>query len=352
MASPTPAPTYAGDSVEALLSKATHYPNTIIQGPVQKNEQEMNDAFWEHALIYNKSFSLIAADKSCLHTAREYMELYPEIEQLTISEVGIFENGILITFKNTTSVFDAEICRAIRTGDFGRLNDTDERIYVSLKNIIEETGVKKMKRVDAVRALHDYLAKELRYDEGFMEDSYTPKGAIFNRTAVCSGYARTMRLLLLMLGIDCKYQSGYAGESHAWNLVLMEDGWYHVDVTWDDPTPDVPGQVSYEYFLVNDEKLSKTHQWESDIRCTGNAYQIYAYTAYLCDSEESMKAVYAKQIKTEPYLYFCYPKGGELTEEIIKDYILWETFLTLRSYPPIETEDYFILKTHNPYFEE
>lgn len=39
-----------------------------------------------------------------------------------------------------------------------------------------------------------------------------------------------------MLGIENGTVSGEAGdEQHIWNTVKLDDQWYHVDVTWDDP---------------------------------------------------------------------------------------------------------------------
>ena len=61
---------------------------------------------------------------------------------------------------------------------------------------------------------------------------------------VCEGYARAFKVLCDKLDIPCVLCVGLAknrpnspGESHMWNEVLMnDDKWYAVDVTWNDPT--------------------------------------------------------------------------------------------------------------------
>jgi len=78
--------------------------------------------------------------------------------------------------------------------------------------------------------------------------------ALVNGRSVCAGYSRAFQYLMQEAGIPCYYCTGYAGESHAWNIVGLEDGFYNVDVTWDD----VPGG-EYEFFNQSDEDFAGTH---------------------------------------------------------------------------------------------
>ena len=63
------------------------------------------------------------------------------------------------------------------------------------------------------------------------------------------------------LDIEAKYVVGNAGGPHAWNLVKVDEQWYHLDITWNDPVPDQGERVHYQYFLISDEKLSNDHEW-------------------------------------------------------------------------------------------
>ncbi len=72
-----------------------------------------------------------------------------------------------------------------------------------------------------------------------------------------------MKYFLDGLGIESYFVIGESkGESHAWNLVKIEDQYYHIDPTWDDPvTEDGKDILRYNYFNLTDDELSKTHSW-------------------------------------------------------------------------------------------
>lgn len=337
--------------IEKLLRNATEHKNTMINGTVCKSEAEANAYVREMALTYS-SYALIVEDAENLHSAKEYMALYPEIEDMEIEKIERYRNGICVVFQNVETVYDANLCYAIRTGEMSVLTDAEQELLVYLNEVLDTTGARKLTGVDAVKVLHDYLVLNLKYDSSLQMISHSPEGVMKNKTAVCDGYARTLRLLLLLLDMECEIVSGTAGdESHAWNLVKTEDGWYHVDVTWDDPVPDVEGKVSYLYFLKNDAEMAKTHRWDSEITSTGTAYDGYAYREYLCDSYETIRSVYERQIQKEEYLVFCYPKDGSVTEQMIFDFLKSMGWSSISYYPETESAEFLILEIVNPYSE-
>jgi len=331
-----------------LLEEAEEYENTIMRGTLCESREQANEYVREMAFEYS-SFGVLVEDVRYLCSANEYMELYPEIESMVIEKIDIYRNGICATITGVDVPYDVNLCYAIRTGDKSVLSETEKSIYGYLEEVVEETKARELSRIEAVKALHDYLVLELRYDESFQLVSHSPEGVMKNQTAVCDGYARTFRLLLLMAGIESKIISGTAGnESHAWNLVKMEDGWYHADVTWDDPLPDVEGKVGYLYFLKNDKDMAKTHVWESGISCTGNNYQEYVYADVICDSFDMLRAVYERQIQDKEFMTFCYPKGGELNEAIILEFVKKQVQRSITYYPEKELADYMVLEIVNP----
>ncbi len=122
-------------------------------------------------------------------------------------------------------------------------------------------------------SIHDYLIVNCVYDEAL--ELKTGYDLLVKGSTVCSGYAALYQDLLLRCGIPCLQVHSEPME-HVWNLVQLDGQWYHVDVTWDDPTPDIKGFVRHEYFLRTDAQMSAGddphYDWETNITCTDNRY--------------------------------------------------------------------------------
>ena len=119
--------------------------------------------------------------------------------------------------------------------------------------------------------VHDALASAVTYDltADMNQSAYS---ALVNRKSVCAGYARAYQYLLQQLGIPCYYCTGYSGGDHAWNIVKLEDGYYNVDVTWDDAAA-----IRYDYFNKTDADFASTHVRQNLSvylpACNGTAYR-------------------------------------------------------------------------------
>jgi len=101
--------------------------------------------------------------------------------------------------------------------------------------------------------VHDTLLDRISYDLG-AEMNQSAYSALVNGQTVCAGYARAFQYLLQQLGIPCYYCTGYAGESHAWNIVELDGEYYNVDTTWDDS-----GKGKYDYFNKTDDDYAGSH---------------------------------------------------------------------------------------------
>lgn len=90
------------------------------------------------------------------------------------------------------------------------------------------------------------------YDED-AELNQSPYSALVNGKSVCAGYARAFQYIMIELGIPTYYCTGKS-EGHAWNIVKLEDGYYNVDLTWDDERG-----TEMTYFNRTDASLGRSH---------------------------------------------------------------------------------------------
>ncbi len=113
------------------------------------------------------------------------------------------------------------------------------------------------------KAIHDWIVANVEYDLSFVERS--AYAALFRGATVCQGYALLMHKMLEEVGISSRIVRSEA-MSHAWNMVNLCGTWYHVDATWDDPVPDVPGRILYDHFNLSDAEIGSTHfGWKATV---------------------------------------------------------------------------------------
>lgn len=120
-----------------------------------------------------------------------------------------------------------------------------------------------MTEAQKLRALHDGIIHRSRYTK---EPMGNVCDLLLNKRGTCEAYSRTLWLLCRMSGLKCHIIYGHADEPHAWNLVCIDNQWYHVDATWDDPvTVNNPQEqtLSYRYYMLNDAQMSTDHSWST-----------------------------------------------------------------------------------------
>lgn len=117
--------------------------------------------------------------------------------------------------------------------------------------------------------LHDRIAVLCEYDyENFKkynagdlnaipQDSFNMYGTLINRISVCQGYATAYRYMLNKLGIS-NYLCSSKALNHVWNIIEISGEYYHVDITWDDPSEDITGRVNHDNFMLSTNALKST----------------------------------------------------------------------------------------------
>ena len=172
---------------------------------------------------------------------------------------------------------------------------TEAKIAEALSWIDED----EMSAFEVAQALHDYLVRTCVYDLTAETAtgptvSHSAYGALTKGTAVCQGYALAYKLLLTRAGVPCVFVTS-TSMNHAWNMVQIDGGWYHVDSTWDDPVysdgtdAGFDVDVSHQYFLRADSTMSALGHsgWEAAYTTPTSDYSNRTYAEYKAPANTS-----------------------------------------------------------------
>ncbi len=157
------------------------------------------------------------------------------------------------------------------------LSDTSSNLMDQLaREILEEIINEEDSDLEKIKSIHDYLANHILYDPNpiaendYKDISHTAYGALIDGVAVCDGYAEAFKYLLDKTTIENILIFGEVDEdgnfegavNHAWNLIKLEDGYHHYDLTWDDD--DTNNKVLYEFYSKDSIFFDDTHKWNQD----------------------------------------------------------------------------------------
>ena len=125
---------------------------------------------------------------------------------------------------------------------------------------------------DNIKTFHDLIINNTKYDVNNTTgdssfSSSSAYGVLFDGLGICSGYTDTLALFLEKMNIP-NYK--ISSSSHVWNLVYIDNNWYHIDLTWDDPIrSDGKDDLLDNYFLINTTALYNLndgeHQFDENI---------------------------------------------------------------------------------------
>ncbi len=157
--------------------------------------------------------------------------------------------------RSTTHISDA-----YKTGDDSQLSEEDKDTLKMAKAVLDEVIEDGMSNYQKEEAVYQWMVKNIGHGRGGVisrpgmdRSAFTPHDVLTSRGAVCVGYATTFRLFMNMLGMDCHIVHN---EYHSWDLVQLDEDWYHVDVY-----SDAHG-VMYGNFNMTDEVAKNGHNWD------------------------------------------------------------------------------------------
>ncbi|PYG88234.1 transglutaminase/protease-like cytokinesis protein 3 [Ruminiclostridium sufflavum DSM 19573] len=312
--------------VSRTLTSQLEEGKDIEDGTVVNNQTELIEVISAAALTLQPSMNI----KCNNYKSSDY-----DLDALLDSDLGIFgARYISINWSEILDVADMTLnitysqvhkIQQSMTSTLAsdRLSSEDIEVKDKMEEIVSEVIADEMTDYEKELAIHDYLVANYKYDyENYKSDtlpdeSYTPYGLLIKGTGVCQAYAEAMKLLLNRVGVECEVVIGKSREeAHGWNIVKLDDEYYMVDVTWDDPTPDEEGYISYGYFNVTSGQLEEDHSWDTDKWpvATGTKYNYFVYNNLVVNNYMEFRKLVEKSIsegKKDIVMYiYGYNKGA------------------------------------------
>lgn len=254
----------------------------VYTGGVSFEVEKLQDAP-EDALVLPNFFAEVPFGERLMASMEEYIEATGKLP------AGIDVEGEGITLDNLKYTYYSYVLRnpqlllhtAIRYYDpeddgvieaiqpIFLVNDVDE-FYEARQDMYEgmeeylTLAAEYEDPVEKLLAIHDKMVELCQYDLRVMNpdpavSSQAPKtvyhalGVFRDEFAVCQGYSQAMYMLGKEIGIEIDLcESDEA--NHMWNYVKLDDKWYYMDMTNDDPD-DAQGRAAHTFFLFSENKL-------------------------------------------------------------------------------------------------
>ncbi len=252
----------------------------------------------------------------------EIKDMPKKVKVPVLDEEGLSEVFEAILYDNPELFFLSENCKS-ETSSFGscyfipeytmNLYEYDEQLAAleKIRDAVKEKTANLSDSYEKELFIHDFVVDTCEYVDKTGGTYSSAYGCLVNGKASCEGYAKAVKYLLDEEGIENYLAVGTTeGEKtekptgHAWNIVKIDDGYYHLDATWDDPEGDFEEIISYAYFNVTDEDISKTHTVEDRFlgRCTDNKENYYVknsiyFTEYTSSVRSAITSELAKQAR-------------------------------------------------------
>ncbi len=221
-----------------------------------QNRNDLMDLYYTIINNGNDTFEFYCPEsyENCLNDINELANNPKELSIINgyVHPYNSFDT--IETLYNSLGKVNLTIRKTYSTNTIAQINSKVEEI------ITNEVKDEKDTRT-VIKIIHDYIINHAKYDKDRTDkniinyNSSTAYGVLFEGYGICSGYSDAMAIFLNYYGIP---NFKVASENHVWNAVYLDNKWYHLDLTWDDPIVTSGEDILDDtYFLITTEKLKE-----------------------------------------------------------------------------------------------
>ena len=245
-----------------------------------------------YTIKFNTTFNKLlhqSNGKKTLNTAFQsaldaFLYDHPELFYIDISKMFLHIKYTSIGSKTTytVSIIPEENSSYI-SSEFtvNNLNTAIQKVENTKNNLIASISENATDYEKALK-VHNAIVNSLDYDISTIRpNTRNIYGALIEKKAVCEGYAKSFKYIMDCLDIECILVSGVATnssghtESHMWNYIKLNNKWYGIDATWDDPV--VMGGSSkdiirHNYFCKGSNVFNESHKIENKLSDNGMSF--------------------------------------------------------------------------------
>lgn len=244
----------------------TYFKNT--DNFVAENKQDLINIIYTIANSGNKTFNF--------YCSKEYENCIDDVINIsndkdTLAYINNFVHPLnqftkINILYNKYNEISVNITKTYTEDEINYINNEVDKI---IKDKIKDNMTDKQK----IKAIHDYIIDNNKYATDKIRNenpnaTYSKANYMLqNHYGICSSYSDLMSIFLYRFNIN---NIRISSKTHIWNLVKLDNKWYHLDLTWDDPImSDGSDRLETLFFLINSKRLKELnvgeHNYNQDV---------------------------------------------------------------------------------------
>lgn len=185
--------------------------------------------------------------------------------------------------------------------------------------------IKGLSDVEKIKQIHDFIISNVVYKDLDAPYSHQAPGTLVYGIGVCEGIAKSFKYICDLIGLESGIVIGSAdigansnveisSALHAWNIVKIGNQYSQIDLTFD-YCMSTEKNLRYDYFLLSDYEITKTHNSILQIDPCDYNYNYYQKKGLFATKSSDLKALVRKHLDYGKTLTFQMPIFEQQTEE-------------------------------------
>ncbi|UZK63997.1 lipoprotein [Mycoplasma mycoides subsp. capri] len=176
------------------------------------------------------------------------------------------------------------------------LSNNEELAKKAAKDLVLEKKWNELPPLERLIKAYEWITKEVKYDynltDGPMLKNQNAHSALVKKYTVCTGYAKGLKLILEELDIPCRFMEGESSREtrstkHAWNLVQLDNQWYHVDATSDRTDT----YTRFNFFLNTNDDFTTSDKFNKEFDNQGKRYRNLKFKNFVTTEDDVLALI-------------------------------------------------------------